>query len=222
MKISIPDFSLVVLIGPTGSGKSSFARRHFCETEIISSDACRAVVSDDETDQSATSDAFELLHLTAGSRLRRRKLTVIDATSVQQRDRAELVQLARQYHALPVVLALNIDPELCHERNKDRSNRDFSADVPRKHAQALRLGLRGLKKEGFRQIQIMNSPAEVDALERFAKRQQMRWSKRGAHLLLQTRTRVLDGTLRTKFEEWYPGLVVNAPNQQPEPMQMAA
>ncbi|MGL4238255.1 polynucleotide kinase-phosphatase, partial [Tabrizicola sp.] len=164
MKISIPDFSLVVLVGPTGSGKSSFARKHFLETEIISSDACRAVVSDDETDQAASGDAFELLRLTAGIRLRRRRLTVIDATSVQPRDRAELVQLARQYHALPVALVLNIDADLCHERNKGRANRDFGPHVPRNHSQALRRGLRGLQKEGFRQVQIMNSPAEVDAL----------------------------------------------------------
>ena len=52
--------------------------------------------------------------------------------------------------------------------------------------------------------------------KRFAKRQQMRWSKRGAHLLLQTPTRALDGTLRTKFEQWYPGLAVTAPDQKPE------
>ena len=42
--------------------------------------------------------------------------------------------------------------------------------------------------------------------KRFAKRQQMQWTKRGAHLLLQTRTRALDGTLRPLFERWYPGL----------------
>ena len=42
--------------------------------------------------------------------------------------------------------------------------------------------------------------------KRFSKRQQMRWSKPGAHLMLQTRTRVLDDTLRTKFQSWYPGL----------------
>lgn len=165
MKIAIPDFALVVLVGPTGSGKSSFAAKHFLPTEIVSSDACRAVVSDDETDLAATSDAFELLRLTAGIRLRRRKLTVIDATSVQPRDRAELIGLARQYHALPVALVLNIDPDLCHARNQGRANRDFGPHVPRNHSQALRRGLRGLQKEGFRQVQIMNSPAEVDALQ---------------------------------------------------------
>ena len=165
MKISIPDFALVVLVGPTGAGKSSFATKHFLESEVISSDHCRALVSDDETDQSATGDAFDLLQYTAGIRLRRRKLTVIDATSVRREDRAHLVRLARTYHALPVALVFDIDPEICHERNQGRPNRDFGPHVARNHAKALKRGLRGLQKEGFRQVQIMKSTDDVDALE---------------------------------------------------------
>lgn len=164
-KISIPDFALVVLIGATGSGKSSFARKHFLETEIVSSDACRAIVSDDETDLAATGDAFDLLNYTASIRLKRRLMTVIDATSVKREDRAKLVQLARKYHALPVALVLDIDPKICHERNQSRPNRDFGEHVARNHSKALRRGMRGLQKEGFRQVQIMKSPEEVDALE---------------------------------------------------------
>lgn len=165
MQISIPDFALVILIGPTGSGKSGFAARHFLPSEIISSDACRAIVSDDETDQAATGDAFDLLRHTAALRLKRRKLTVIDATSVQARDRAELVTLARRWHALPVALVLNIDPDICAERNTQRANRSLGPQVPQRHAQQLRRGLRGLAKEGFRQVHIMENPAEVDALQ---------------------------------------------------------
>ncbi|MEM9812141.1 MAG: polynucleotide kinase-phosphatase [Pseudomonadota bacterium] len=162
--VTIPDFALVVLIGPTGSGKSSFAATHFRETEIVSSDRCRALVSDDETDLAATTDAFDLLTYTAGVRLKRRLLTVIDATSVKREDRAALVALARRHHALPVALVLDIDPAVCHARNRGRPNRDFGDHVPRKHSTALRRGLRGLQKEGFRQVHIMRSPAEVEAL----------------------------------------------------------
>jgi protein phosphatase len=165
VRISIPDFSLVVLIGPTGSGKSTFAREHFLETEIVSSDYCRAVVSDDETDQTATADAFDLLNFTAGVRLRRRKLTVIDATSVQRPDRAGLIKLARQHHALPVALVLDIDPDTCHQRNEGRANRDFGPHVSRNHSRALRRGLRGLQKEGFRQVHVLRSPEEMEKLE---------------------------------------------------------
>ena len=164
MTLSLPDFCLVVLIGPTGSGKSTLARRHFRETEIVSSDACRAIVADDETDQSATGDAFELLRYSAGIRLKRRLLTVIDATSVQRADRAELVALARRHHALPVALVLDIDPDLCHGRNAGRANRDFGPHVARNHSRALRRSLKGLQKEGFRQVHVMRGPEEVAAL----------------------------------------------------------
>ncbi len=176
---TIPDFALVVLIGATGSGKSSFARKHFLPTEIVSSDQCRALVSDDETDLAATADAFDLLTYTAAIRLKRRLLTVIDATSVKREDRAKLVALARRHHALPVAVVLDIDPAICHARNSNRPNRDFGEHVPRNHGKALRRGLRGLQKEGFRQIHIMKSPEEVDALE--IVREPLWTDRRGEH-----------------------------------------
>src|ERR1700722_4827762 len=83
MKIAIPELSLVLLVGPSGCGKSSFGRKHFLPTEVVSSDFCRGLVSDNQNDQSATGDAFELLHMIVGKRLARGKLTVVDATNVQ-------------------------------------------------------------------------------------------------------------------------------------------
>src|SRR5512147_3109442 len=102
MNITLPEFSLVVLIGVSGSGKSTFARTHFLPTEIISSDFCRGLVSDDENSQDATKDAFEVVHFIAGKRLANMKLTVIDATSVQPDARKPLLKLAREHHALLV------------------------------------------------------------------------------------------------------------------------
>lgn len=80
--VKVPELSLVVLVGTSGSGKSTFAATHFHPTEVISSDACRAMVSDDANDQSATNDAFDLLEYIAGKRLDRGRLTVVDATNV--------------------------------------------------------------------------------------------------------------------------------------------
>ena len=122
MNIKIPKLSLVVLIGPSGSGKSTFARKHFLPTEVISSDACRAMVSDDENDQSVTNDAFELLHYIASKRLALGKLVVVDATNVQPESRRPLVQLARKFHCLPVAIVLNAPESVCHERNRDGCN----------------------------------------------------------------------------------------------------
>src|ERR1700745_2736588 len=108
MKISIPHLSLVVLIGPSGAGKSTFARKHFLPTEVLSSDACRGLVSDDENNQTVTNDAFEVLHFIAAKRLALVRLTVIDATNVQPESRRPLVALARQYHCLPVAVVINM------------------------------------------------------------------------------------------------------------------
>src|ERR671933_1651915 len=118
MTITLPDLSLVVLIGPSGSGKSTFARQHFKTTEVLSSDFCRALVSDDENDQAATKDAFEVLHFVAGKRLAAGRLTVVDATNVQPEARKPLVALAREHHVLPVAIVLNLPERLCHERNR--------------------------------------------------------------------------------------------------------
>src|SRR5690349_14802943 len=113
MKLTIPELSLVVLVGPSGCGKSTFARTHFKPTEVLSSDFCRGLVSDDENDQAATKDAFEVLHFIAAKRLAAGKLTVIDATNVQPESRKPLVALAREYHVLPVAIVLNLPDRLC-------------------------------------------------------------------------------------------------------------
>src|SRR5881296_2677511 len=108
MKISIPELCLVVLIGPSGSGKSTFARKHFKPTEILSSDFCRGLVSDDENAQDATNDAFELLNYIAGKRMTRGRHTVVDATNEQPEERKPLVGLARQHHFLPVAIVFDL------------------------------------------------------------------------------------------------------------------
>src|SRR5436305_7028062 len=135
MNLTIPDLSLVVLIGASGSGKSTFARTHFKPTEVISSDTCRGLVSDDENDLAATGDAFDVLHFIAGKRLARGKLTVVDATSVKREDRKPLVELARRHYVLPVAIVLNVPERLAHERNRKRPDRDFGPHVVRNQTQ---------------------------------------------------------------------------------------
>ena len=163
MHITIPEFSLVVLIGASGSGKSSFARAHFKPTEVLSSDFCRGLVADDENDQSATHAAFEVLHFIAAKRLAAARLTVVDATNVQPEARKPLVALARQHDCLPVAIVLNLPEQLCHERNRLRPDRDFGPHVIRRQADQLRRSLRGLQREGFRHIFVLSSVTDVEA-----------------------------------------------------------
>src|SRR5689334_9486322 len=121
--VQIPELALVVLIGPSGSGKSTFARKHFAATEILSSDYFRGLVADNENDQSATSDAFDVLHFIASKRLANGRLTVVDATNVQVEARRPLVARAREHHVLPVAIVLNLPAKLCHARNASRPDR---------------------------------------------------------------------------------------------------
>ncbi len=163
MILNIPEPSLVLLIGPSGAGKSTFAHKHFKPTEILSSDFCRGLVADDETDQSATNDAFEVLRFITEKRLAAGKLTVIDATNVQVEARKPLLALAREYHYLTAAIVFNIPTKLCQERNAARPDRDLKPHVIRQQSQQLRRSLRNLKREGFRHfVYVMSTPEAVE------------------------------------------------------------
>ena len=161
MTITIPEFSLVVLVGVSGSGKSTFAREHFKPTEVLSSDFCRGLVSDNENDQSATPDAFDILQHIARKRLAAGRLTVIDATNVQPEARKPLVALAREYHCLPVAIVIDVPERLAHDRNKTRPDRAFGPHVIRQQSQQLRRSLRNLQREGFRHVHILDTPGQI-------------------------------------------------------------
>jgi protein phosphatase len=161
--LTIPELSLVVLIGPSGCGKSTFAHKHFARFEVLSSDFCRGLVSNDENDQSATTPAFEVLHFVAAKRLERGLLTVIDATNVQPEARKPLVDLARRYHVLPVAIVLDLPERICQARNRERPDRDFGPHVIRQQRSQLHRSLRNLQREGFRHVHVLRSVEEVDA-----------------------------------------------------------
>jgi protein phosphatase len=162
--ISIPELCLVVLIGSSGSGKSTFAARHFKPSEVVSSDHYREVVSDDANDLTISAAAFDAVHHIAGLRLALGRLTVIDATSVKPQDRAPLVRIAREHDVFPIAIVLDVDEQICLKRNAARPDRQFGPHVVRNHVRMLRQSLRGLEREGFRQVAILRSPEAIDAI----------------------------------------------------------
>ena len=164
MEIKIPELSLVLLVGASGSGKSTFAKKHFGKHEVVSSDVCRGIVSNDENSQSATNDAFDVLNYIIGKRLKNGHLTVVDATNVQIESRKNLINLARQYHTLPVAIVLDLPQRVCEDRNENRDDRNFGNHVIRQQKQQLKRSIKGLKREGFRKIYVLKSEEEVNAV----------------------------------------------------------
>lgn len=165
MRIEIPEFALVALIGATSSGKSTFAKKHFLPTEVLSSDFFRGMVSDDENNQKVSKEAFDLLFYAANKRLNLMRTTVIDATNVQQSARKQIIDLAREQNVHSVAIVLNLPERDLLARNAARPDRGYPEHVIRKHVSDLRRSLRNLKKEGFRFVYILNSQQDVDEVE---------------------------------------------------------
>lgn len=162
-ELSIPELCLVALVGVSGSGKSTFAAQHFGPHEVLSSDFCRGLVSDDENDQGATKDAFDVLGYIAGKRLARGRLTVIDATNTQRDARKQVVELAKAHDVLPVAIVLDLPERLAVERNAARPDRDFGAHVVKRQSKELHRSIKSLEREGFRKVHVLRSTEEVEA-----------------------------------------------------------
>ncbi len=159
--LEIPKLCLVVLVGASGSGKSTFAREHFGAYETLSSDRLRGIVANDETDQSATADAFDALGYLVGKRLERGLLTVVDATSVQPAARKYLVDLAKAHDVLPVAIVFDVGDRICLERNAARADRSVPDGAVKRQNSELRRGLKRLGKEGFRKVHVLHTPEDV-------------------------------------------------------------
>ena len=165
--LNIPARALVLLVGASGCGKTTFARKHFKSTEIVSSDALRAAVSDDEADQSASGDAFEVLRLITGKRLRRGCLTVIDATNVQRDSRRSLLAIAARYGRPSIAIVLHLPLKECLERLQSRADRAVAAEVVKKQTADLDASLPGLTNEGFKQVYLMENAGDIDSAQVF-------------------------------------------------------
>ena len=152
--ITIPRRTLLVLCGPAGSGKSTFAAQRFSATTIVSSDHCRAMICDDENNQKVNRDTFELFHLIIQKRLSLGRFTVADSTALQQDARHKLRELSRHFGYFGCLLIFNIPPEVCLEHNKSR-NRLVDEHVIPYHAGLLQRTILDTPHEGWELIHIL-------------------------------------------------------------------
>lgn len=164
-RIELPEFCLVALVGGTSSGKTTFAHRHFKPTEVLSSDFFRGMVCDDENSQDATDDAFDLLYYAANKRLSGMKLTVIDATNIQQNARKKLIETAREQNVHAAAIVLNIPEAVMLERNRSRPERNFPDRVIKQHCREVKRSIKALKREGFRFVYVINSLEQLENTE---------------------------------------------------------
>ena len=158
----VPADALVVLIGVAASGKSTFAGRHFAPTEILSSDALRAMITDDPSAQDATDDAFDLLRRLLAMRLRRGRLTAVDATNVEDWARAELVAVARRHRRPAIAIVLDLPLAVALGRNASRAApRPPPAALRRQHRRLVD-SLAALPSEEFAAVHHLRSAEEID------------------------------------------------------------
>jgi predicted kinase len=158
--IEVPSDALIVLVGPPGAGKSTFARDHFADTEIVSSDRCRALVSDDEADQRATGPAFEVFHAILRGRLALGRLSVADATNLEQVPRQRLREMAYEFGRPAVAIVLDVSPGVAHAQNLTRA-RTVPPHVVDLHYERFRAAREALVAEGFAAIHLIQPGWDV-------------------------------------------------------------
>jgi protein phosphatase len=162
-RLVLPPRSLVLLVGVSGSGKSTFAARHFAPTQVLSSDAMRAMVADDPNDQAATDAAFELLHTALSLRLARGRLTVVDATNVEGWARGRLLAVARRHQRSACAIVLAPPLETCLARNLTRADRRLPPAAIRRQQAWLHESLPTLTDEGFAPVWVLSTVEEIEA-----------------------------------------------------------
>lgn len=159
--MKLPRRSLLVLAGPAGCGKSTFARQRFAPSMIVSSDYCRALVCDDENNQQVNRDAFDLFYYILNKRMYQHRFTIADSTALQPEARRHLLELSHRHGYLTCLLIFNVPLEICRVRNQQRDRR-VEEHVHAYHAGLLQQTLQEAPREGWHRLYVLN-PQQIDA-----------------------------------------------------------
>jgi protein phosphatase len=158
VKLTVPDPALVLLVGPSGAGKSTFALAHFRPTEIVSSDAMRAMLADNAGDQYASAEAFHVLTILVNGRLRRGLTTVVDATNLRAANRKRYRAIANRYGVPTAAIAFDLPPQLYLARNSLRPDRVVEDDVVADQAERMAQALADLHAENYAALYVLHEP----------------------------------------------------------------
>ncbi len=150
-RIPIASKTLIVLCGPAGSGKSTFAAQHFTPTQIVSSDVCRALISDSERNFHINRDTFDLFHLIIQKRLKLGRLTVADSTALYPFARTPLLEMAKQAGFHTCLLVFHVPFAVCKSRDGQRA-RQVPIDVIANHCDLLQDTRQDMHHEPWDQI----------------------------------------------------------------------
>jgi len=162
LEITLPHLALLVLAGPSGSGKSTFAAQHFLPTQIVSSDAMRALISDDEADQSVSGPAFELLHDVVSKRLAAGRLTVVDSTALRAPARRDLVRIGQRFHVPVILLLFRANRATCLAHDALRP-RQVGAPIIDRQLPLVEETLHRMTGEGFDRVYVLD-PSDLARL----------------------------------------------------------
>jgi len=161
-QLVLPQRTLLVLCGIAGAGKSTFARtfieEHYeqglRETSIVSSDYCRALICDDDTNQRASRDAFDLFYYITQKRMLQGRFTLVDSTALQAHTRRRLLELAQHASYNACLLVFKIPAATCIQRDRSRI-RIVGEEVILYQENLLRQTLRDIPNEGWSQVYIV-------------------------------------------------------------------
>jgi len=167
-KIVFPRNTLVLLCGPAGCGKSTFAAKHFLPTQIVSSDHCRALISDDPANQGVTGHAFDLMHFIIEKRLRLGRLTVADATHLKREDRKPVIKIARRFGFNAAAIVFNIPLELCIARNRARARRVPEGALRAQYDLLINTAVT-IRREGFDYVSVLDEISQSEASVKIAR-----------------------------------------------------
>lgn len=170
--VTLPRRTLLVLCGPAGCGKSTFASQLVTRsaqlglrpTSIVSSDYCRALVCDDETNQQVNALTFDLFHFIIYKRMLQSVFTIADSTALRTDARRRMLGLAHRHNYATCLLIFNIDAATCIQRDQQR-RRSVGAEVITYQTSFMPKVIQDTPLEGWNQLHMFNAQPTNFVLE---------------------------------------------------------